>query len=188
MTRKMKRLWILIVCAFGIGTATALTLTAFSSSIIYFMTPSQVKNAPPSDRIIKLGGMVVAGSLHVETHNTTPVATFEITDGQDSIPVHFTGVLPDLFREGQSAVAIGTLTGKVFTASEVLAKHDETYMPKDVADALQKAGKWDPRFGPPPDAKSWNSMTLSEIKKQDHPLNPQQMLSPPPLSTLKSTP
>ena len=83
-----------------------------------------------------------------------------MTDGQKALPVHFTGILPDLFREGQSVVALGTMQHDgSFHASEVLAKHDETYMPKEVAAALRRSGRWDPRFGKPPNAASWNTMT-----------------------------
>lgn len=80
--------------------------------------------------------------------------------------MHYEGILPDLFREGQSVVAIGTVQpDHDFVASEVLAKHDETYMPKEVAEALKKSGKWDPRFGPPPSAASWNTMTVQDAGK-----------------------
>jgi cytochrome c-type biogenesis protein CcmE len=81
----------------------------------------------------------------------TPTTHFDVTDGQSSVPVTFTGVLPDLFREGQGVVAIGAMTadGK-FSADEVLAKHGATYMPKDVAESLEKTGKWNLKFGPPP--------------------------------------
>lgn len=163
MKRKTKRLWIVLLCGVCIGMAAILTLKAFSSDIVFFMTPSQVAHAPPSSqRTIKLGGMVVAKSLHIQLDGTTPVAIFSLTDGQAAIEVHYSGILPDLFREGQSAVAIGSMMGTgFFQASEVLAKHDETYMPREVAEALQKSGKWDPRFGPPPDPKSWSSMIKS---------------------------
>ncbi len=167
MTRKTRRLWLVGGCLFGFGTATLLTLQAFSTDIVFFMAPSQILAHPPApNRTIRLGGMVVAGSLK-ETHTagTTPTVSFLVTDGQDAVPVHFTGVLPDLFREGQSVVALGEMRpGGVFLASEVLAKHDETYMPKDVAEALRKSGKWDPRFGKPPSAASWNDMTVATTR------------------------
>ena len=80
--------------------------------------------------------------------------------------MHCDGLGPDLFREGHRVGAIGTASAAhTFTASEVLAKHDETYMPKEVAEALKKSGKWDPRFGPPPSASSWNSMTVQDARK-----------------------
>ncbi|ASC04608.1 cytochrome c-type biogenesis protein CcmE [Acetobacter pasteurianus] len=167
MTRKTRRLWLVIACVACLGTAAALILRAFSSDIVFFVTPSQVMaSPPPKDRTVKLGGMVVAGSVHRERRGETPVATFNVTDGQAAVTVHYEGILPDLFREGQSVVAIGTVQpSHDFAATEVLAKHDETYMPKEVAEALKKAGKWDPRFGPPPSADSWNKMTVQDARK-----------------------
>ena len=164
MTRKTRRLWIVIACLACISSAAALTLRAFSSNIVFFMAPSQVKAHPPSpDRTIRLGGMVMAGSLHRITENGAPVNSFNVTDGQAAVEVHYTGILPDLFREGQSVVALGTVQKDGgFTASEVLAKHDETYMPKEVADELKRTGKWDPRFGKAPDAASWDTMTAKK--------------------------
>ncbi|MBO1323859.1 cytochrome c maturation protein CcmE [Acetobacter sp. TBRC 12305] len=167
MTRKTRRLWLVIACVACLGTAAGLILRAFSSDIVFFVTPSQVVAAPPpKDRTVKLGGMVVAGSVKREKRGETPISTFDVTDGQASVTVHYEGILPDLFREGQSVVAIGTATPPHdFAAAEVLAKHDETYMPKEVAEALKKAGKWDPRFGPPPSATSWNQMTVQDARK-----------------------
>ncbi|MXV43952.1 cytochrome c maturation protein CcmE [Saccharibacter sp. 17.LH.SD] len=160
-SRKTTRLWILCASLLCLGSATFLVLNAFSSNIVFFMAPSQLRDHPPHpSRVVRLGGMVVAGSLH--HHPNTPDTTFDVTDGQVAITVHYTGILPDLFREGQSVVAVGELqTDQSFKAQEVLAKHDETYMPKEVADALKRSGKWDPRFGPPPDAASWNRMTAT---------------------------
>lgn len=161
MTRKSRRLWLVATCAIGLGSATALTLDAFSANIVFFMAPSQLLAQPPaSGRTVRLGGMVVAGSLREEHQGREPVARFSVTDGQNAVLVRFAGVLPDLFREGQSVVALGEMSHDgSFSASEVLAKHDETYMPKEVAAALRKSGKWDPRFGPAPSAASWNRMT-----------------------------
>ncbi|GBQ25158.1 cytochrome c-type biogenesis protein CcmE [Acetobacter estunensis NRIC 0472] len=166
MKRKTRRLWLVIACVVGLGSAAALTLSAFSSNIQLFMAPSQVKAQPPAtDRTVRLGGMVVAGSVRRERHGETPVNIFDVTDGQAAVTVRFEGILPDLFREGQSVVAVGSMAPDgTFTASEVLAKHDETYMPKEVAEALQKSGKWDPKFGPPPNAASWNAMTSKDSK------------------------
>lgn len=165
MKRKTRRLWLVIVCVLALGGAAGLMLSAFSSSIQLFMTPSQIgAKPPPSDRTVRLGGMVVAGSVKREHEGETPVNLFDVTDGQAAVTVRFTGILPDLFREGQSVVAVGTMgpDHRSFVASEVLAKHDETYMPKEVAEALKKSGKWDPKFGPPPDPASWNAMTRTE--------------------------
>ncbi|WP_323990350.1 MULTISPECIES: cytochrome c maturation protein CcmE [Nguyenibacter] len=171
MTRKSRRLWLVGACLVGLGTATALTLNAFSSNIVFFMAPSQVRvRPPPPDRTIRLGGMVVAGSVRRQTVRDTPVALFDVTDGQAAVTVRYEGILPDLFREGQSVVAVGSVARDgSFRASEVLAKHDETYMPKEVAEALRRSGKWDPRYGRPPDAASWNGMTVSDARKDDAP-------------------
>lgn len=161
LRRKAGRFWIILACFICFGSAIGLILNAFSSNIVFFMTPSQLSvHTPQPTQTIRLGGMVVAGSLHT-THQDdgTPDILFDITDGQAAMTVHYHGILPDLFREGQSVVALGRLKAPHnFIASEVLAKHDETYMPKEIADELQRTGKWDPRFGPPPNASSWNSM------------------------------
>ncbi|ACI52664.1 CcmE/CycJ protein [Gluconacetobacter diazotrophicus PA1 5] len=166
MTRKSRRLWLVGACLLGLGTATALVLNAFSSNIVFFMAPSQVRAHPPAaDRTIRLGGMVVAGSVRRQTQGDTPIALFDVTDGQAAVTVRYAGILPDLFREGQSVVAVGTVAPDgAFRASEVLAKHDETYMPKEVAEALRRSGKWDPRYGKAPDAASWNTMTVGDAR------------------------
>ena len=99
--------------------------------------------------------------MHRETVNGHPVATFGVTDGNNTVKVNYSGILPDLFREGQGVVVLGNLQpGGTFHASEVLAKHDENYMPKEVADALKKSGHWDPAAGPPPPASTWDDMTV----------------------------
>ena len=171
MTRRSRRLWLAGACLLGFGSATALTLDAFSANIVFFMAPSQILAAPPaSGRTVRLGGMVVAGSLH-ETRlpGQAPTVRFVVTDGQQALPVRYVGVLPDLFREGQSVVALGGMAPDgSFQADEVLAKHDETYMPKEVAAALRRSGRWDPRFGPPPDARSWNTMTAADTNAAGH--------------------
>jgi cytochrome c-type biogenesis protein CcmE len=109
----------------------------------------------------RLGGIVQVGSVNTTIAGGTPTTHFRVTDGQASIPVTFTGVLPDLFREGQGVVAIGSMTsGDSFSADEVLAKHGASYMPKDVEQALQNAGKWNPKYGPPPAPSTWNTMQV----------------------------
>ncbi|CAI3929627.1 Cytochrome c biogenesis protein CcmE (CcmE) (PDB:1J6Q) [Commensalibacter communis] len=161
MKRKTKRLWIILGSMASFAIAIVLILSAFSSNLVYFKAPSQLINHPTEKgTTIRLGGMVLANSLHYSHKDQTPTAQFQVTDGQAAIEVHYTGILPDLFREGQSVIAIGILDkNNIFTANEVLAKHDETYMPKEVADALRKSGKWDPKYGPPPDAATWDHMT-----------------------------
>ncbi|UYH50604.1 cytochrome c maturation protein CcmE [Candidatus Kirkpatrickella diaphorinae] len=166
--RKSHRLWIMLLCLICLAAASALILRAFSSNIVFFMAPSQALEHPPRpDQSIRLGGMVVAGSLkRYVGPDATPVNQFAVTDGQKAVTVIYCGVLPDLFREGQSVIAIGEMTAdKNLQASEVLAKHDETYMPKEVAEALRKSGKWDPRFGKPPRAEEWDTMTESQARK-----------------------
>jgi cytochrome c-type biogenesis protein CcmE len=164
MTRKNRRLVMVVACLAGLGSASALALNAFSSSMVYFMAPSDIAAKQPAvGRAIRLGGLVKAGSLHRETVDGEPTAVFTVTDGKTSIPVTYTGILPDLFREGQGVVALGALEpGHVFKASEVLAKHDETYMPKDVADALKKAGMWNPAKGPAPPSSTWATASLKQ--------------------------
>ncbi len=161
MTRKRRRLWILAACGLGFGTATALTLTAFSSNLVFFVSPSDLAKQPESGRSVRLGGLVKEGSVHRETLDGHPVATFGVTDGNNTVQVNYSGILPDLFREGQGVVVLGTVqAGGTFRASEVLAKHDENYMPKEVADALKKSGHWDPSAGPPPPAATWDRLAV----------------------------
>ncbi|TCH96811.1 cytochrome c maturation protein CcmE [Roseococcus sp. SYP-B2431] len=157
MTRKKRRLYILLLCAIGLGSATALTLTAFQDNLVFFRSPSDIaREAPPPGRAFRLGGLVEAGS--VERGGAT--IRFRVTDGASTIPVTFTGVLPDLFREGQGVVAQGVMRPDgSFAAREVLARHDETYMPPEVADALKRSGHWNPAQGAPPPAASWNTLT-----------------------------
>jgi cytochrome c-type biogenesis protein CcmE len=141
MTRKQRRI---VLIASGLGVllvAVLLVLSALKDSIVFFNTPTDVaeKHVAPGARI-RLGGLVANGSV---TRGDALSVRFEVTDGNRSIPVTFQGILPDLFREGQGVVAEGSLDGSgVFKADNVLAKHDERYMPKDVADALKKQGHW----------------------------------------------
>ena len=141
MTRRQRRLT-LIGSALGVlGLAVALVLGAFKDSIVFFNSPSDVveKHIAAGSRI-RLGGLVKTGSV-VRGDNLQ--VQFDVTDGKTTIGVAYQGLLPDLFREGQGVVAEGALdSGGVFRADSVLAKHDETYMPKDVADALKKQSHW----------------------------------------------
>jgi cytochrome c-type biogenesis protein CcmE len=141
MTRKQRRLALIGGGLSVLAVAVALMLNAFRDSIVFFNSPSDVmeKHIGPGTRI-RLGGLVKTGSL-VRGDNLR--IRFEVTDGKSEIPVTYGGVLPDLFREGQGVVAEGALDGAgVFKADTILAKHDETYMPKEVADALKKSGHW----------------------------------------------
>ncbi len=162
MTRKRRRLLVLLACLAGLGTATGLALTAFSDSIVFFVTPSDLA-ARPGDmgRIVRLGGLVQQGSVAHVVIGGRPLVRFRITDGHDSVPVHFAGLLPGLFREGQGVVVTGRLAADgVFRADEVLAKHDADYMPPAIVEALKKRGLWNPKAGPPPPAATWDTMSI----------------------------
>ena len=160
MTRKRRRLWIVLACGLGLGSATALALTAMRDTLVFFVAPSEITTkAPLPGRDFRLGGLVETGSLRRTIEQGHPASRFRVTDGAGNVSVVFTGILPDLFREGQGVVALGSmLPDGTFMASEVLAKHDETYMPKDVADALKKSGRWNPADGKPPAAATWNTL------------------------------
>jgi len=160
-TRKGRRLIVLLACGLGLGSAAALMLTAFSDNLVFFVTPADLAAKPqPPGRSLRLGGLVEAGSLERARRDGKPVARFRVTDGTAAVQVEFAGILPDLFREGQGVVTLGALQPDGgFLASEVLAKHDETYMPPEVAEALKKSGQWKPEAGPPPPAATWNTLT-----------------------------
>jgi len=141
VTRKRRRLYGVLLGMSALGVAAALALTAFQDNLVFFFSPSDLESKQISpDRNVRLGGLVEANSVKRLTDGVT--VEFRITDGPRAVPVHYTGVLPDLFREGQGVVVEGRLVDGVFRAREVLAKHDETYMPREVADALKKAGHW----------------------------------------------
>lgn len=141
MTRKQRRLTLIGGGLAILAVAVALMLNAFRDSIVFFNSPTDVvqKHVEPGTRI-RLGGLVKDGSI---AHSDALDVRFEVTDGKTEIPVTYHGVLPDLFRAGQGVVAEGALDGGgVFNADTILAKHDESYMPKEVADALKKSGHW----------------------------------------------
>jgi cytochrome c-type biogenesis protein CcmE len=141
MTRRQRRLS-LIGAALGVlALAVALVLGALKDSIVFFNSPTDVveRHVNPGARI-RIGGLVKEGSV---TRGESLAVRFEVTDGKSTVPVSYQGLLPDLFREGQGVVAEGALDAAgTFRADSVLAKHDETYMPKEVADALKKQGYW----------------------------------------------
>ncbi|MCR6629595.1 MAG: cytochrome c maturation protein CcmE [Magnetospirillum sp.] len=147
MTRKQRRLYFVVLGVLAVGAAAALVLTALRQDIVFFFSPSEIVEAkvPTEGRRIRLGGLVEQGSVAKEG----AIVRFRITDGAHAVPVTFSGLLPDLFREGQGVVTEGKM-GKdgTFLASEVLAKHDENYMPKEVAEAIKKTGHW--QGGEPP--------------------------------------
>jgi cytochrome c-type biogenesis protein CcmE len=157
MTRKHRRMLVLLVCGIGLGSATALTLSAFSNNLVFFVSPSDLAKTDHAGRQLRLGGLVEQGTVERSSASGSAGVRFKVTDGSASVPVMYKGILPDLFREGQGIVVLGaTQPDGVFRASEVLAKHDETYMPKEVAEALKKSGRWNPDAGPPPPASTWN--------------------------------
>jgi cytochrome c-type biogenesis protein CcmE len=163
MTRKRRRLYMLLACGIGLGSATALALTAFQSSLVFFVSPSQIAaKDPPPGSTFRLGGLVQAGTVRRGTADGHPVASFDVTDGHAAVKVTYAGMLPDLFREGQGIVAIGSIQPDgTFRASDVLAKHDENYMPKEVVEALKKSGHWNPAAGEPPPAATWDTLNVS---------------------------
>lgn len=140
MTRKRKRLFAVLALVAGLGVAAALVLTAFSDNLVFFHSPSDVvEKHLPADKRFRVGGLVEQGSVKRDGL----VTDFVVTDLKHSVAIRYTGMLPDLFREGQGIVADGRLDRQGrFIASEVLAKHDENYMPPEVADALKKSGQW----------------------------------------------
>jgi len=135
-SRTQRKLLIAFVLV-GITLAGAFAYRAFQENLLYFFSPTQVAAGEAPQRTFRLGGMVLAGSFKREPGSLT--ARFVLTDNVHSVPVSYTGVFPDLFREGAGAVVIGRMGGGEFVAEEVLAKHDENYMPPEVTEALQKA-------------------------------------------------
>ncbi|MDB5405819.1 MAG: ccmE [Rhodospirillales bacterium] len=142
MTRKRRRLTAVLAGLATLGLATFLVLTAFSDNLVFFYSPSDLKTKHvPFERQLRIGGLVEEHSVKREADGKT--IDFRVTDGSNTVAVTFTGGLPDLFREGQGVVAEGVLRRDgSFLASNVLAKHDEKYMPPEVADALKRSGHW----------------------------------------------
>jgi cytochrome c-type biogenesis protein CcmE len=140
VTPKRKRLWLLVGSLGVLCVAAALVLTALNDNIVFFYSPSQLAEKKPApDRRLRIGGLVEQGSVKKDG----AVVRFTVTDLRKTVPVVYRGLLPDLFREGQGVIAEGTLgSDGLFTAREVLAKHDEKYMPPEVAKALKESGRW----------------------------------------------
>lgn len=141
MTRKQRRLTMIGGALAILAIAAGLVLNALRDSIVFFSTPTMAAEKQiPAGKRFRLGGMVEQGSLQ---RGDNLAVSFKVSDGGATLPVNYKGILPDLFREGQGVVAEGALDAHgVFKADTVLAKHDETYMPKEVADALKKQGRW----------------------------------------------
>lgn len=139
MKPKHRRLTFVVIGLALLGIAAALVLSALEESIVFFHSPSELVNPGAlTDRRLRVGGLVEEGSV-VQGGATV---TFRITDLANTVPVAYTGILPDLFREGQGVVAEGRMEQGVFVADQVLARHDENYMPPEVADALKQSGQW----------------------------------------------
>lgn len=146
MTRKQRRLTMIAGALAVLAVAAALVLNAMRSSIMFFTTPGKIaeQHIAPGTKF-RLGGLVEQGSL---VRGEQLKVRFEVTDGNAKVPVAYQGILPDLFREGQGVISEGALDSSgVFRADTVLAKHDETYMPKAVADELKKEGHWKDDYG-----------------------------------------
>ena len=153
MTPRKKRFALIGLGLVAMGIAAALVLNAFNSNLVFFFTPTQIENGEaPKGRSFRIGGLVEAGTLTRESDGLT--VHFVVTDTVKRVPVTYKGILPDLFKEGKGAVAQGKLGADgTFVASEVLAKHDENYMPPEVAEAIAKAKK--------SGAQSSNTLTMS---------------------------
>jgi cytochrome c-type biogenesis protein CcmE len=145
--KKQRRIQIIALAVVALIGSTALVGYAMRDGINFFRSPSQVMSEPPAPgETFRIGGLVVEGSI-IRGEGAT--VAFEVTDTNATVPVTYTGVLPDLFSEGEGMVALGRMEGDTFVATEVLAKHDETYMPKEVMDALKEQGVYkDPNAQP----------------------------------------
>jgi len=138
--KKQRRIQIIVLAFVSLTVATGLIGYAMRDGINFFRSPSQVMAEPPSaTEVFRIGGLVEEGTL---VRGQGETVTFNVTDGNQTVPVTFKGVLPDLFAEGQGMVGTGSYVDGVFQASEILAKHDEDYMPKEVIDALKEQGTY----------------------------------------------
>jgi len=145
--KKKRRIQIIALAFVALALSTGLIGYAMRDGINFFRTPSQVtQSPPPPTETFRIGGLVVEGSLQ---RGQSETVTFRVTDTATEVPVSYTGVLPDLFDEGQGMVGTGRMVDGVFQATEILAKHDETYMPREVVDALKEQGVYvDPDDAP----------------------------------------
>lgn len=142
MTRRGKRLTIVGVAGALLVAAAALVLAGLRDSIVYFYAPTELASKASAGQRVKIGGLVMAGSVG---HDDTGALLFRVTDNKTSVPVRYTGVVPDLFKETKGVIAEGIYQpGSTFAADSVLAKHDENYMPKEVVQALKNRGEWRP--------------------------------------------
>ncbi len=145
--KKKRRIQIISVAAVALALSTALIGYAMRDGINFFMSPSQVLAEPPSpNEVFRIGGLVEPGSI---VRGQSDTVVFRVTDGPGSVEVRYRGILPDLFSENEGMVGTGRFVDGVFQASEILAKHDETYMPREVMEALKAQGEW---HGPDPES------------------------------------
>ncbi len=145
--KKTRRIQVITVAAVALALSTALIGYAMRDGINFFRSPSEVLAAPPPENeVFRIGGLVEAGSI---VRGESDTVRFRVTDGNASVEVRYRGILPDLFTENEGTVGTGRFVDGVFQASEVLAKHDETYMPREVMEALKAQGEW---RGPDPEA------------------------------------
>ncbi|MET4023764.1 cytochrome c maturation protein CcmE [Bradyrhizobium sp. S3.2.12] len=160
MTRKGRRLAIISASGLTLAIAVGLILFALRDNVVFFYGPTEIaEKAPPRGTRLRIGGLVKRGSL---THGGSSTVVFAVTDLKHDIKVSYTGLLPDLFREGQGVVAEGTVEGPdLFHADTVLAKHDERYMPKDVSDKLKQQGTWSTK-----DPRERNSAAFQETSQR----------------------
>ncbi len=141
VTKKTRRIRMMVLGAVLLAGSALLVSFAFRDAIVFFFSPTELlAEQRRPDQLLRVGGLVVTGSL---VRGEGETATFEITDGNGTVAVSYSGVLPDLFAEGQGVVTEGYLRDGLFTATEVLAKHDENYMPREVVEALRAQGRWE---------------------------------------------
>ena len=141
MKPKNKRLSLIVATLTALAASVALILVAFEDNVVFFYSPSDLlKKRPGPTQKLRIGGLVKKDSIKREPGVTQ--VSFEVTDLNNSVPVVFNGILPDLFREEQGVVAEGRYREQLFYATQILAKHDEQYMPPEVAESLKKSGKW----------------------------------------------
>lgn len=138
MSPKAKRFTIVIAAGALLAAAAGLAMTALRENIVFFVTPSEVTDIHLSAERIRLGGLVADGSILIDG----TVAQFDVTDESATFTIRYDGALPDLFREGQGIIAEGAFRDTLFVADTVLAKHDETYMPREIKESLEEQGVW----------------------------------------------
>jgi cytochrome c-type biogenesis protein CcmE len=155
-TRRKQRLYLVLLVVLCVGVAVGLSLRAFQDNMLFFYTPTQLRaGEAPADKKFRLGGMVTEGSVRREPGDLE--VKFDVTDNRETVTVSYTGVLPDLFRDGQGVIALGTVGANgQFTAEEVLAKHDENYMPPEVAEAMAREGQPGPARPAAPEGPALN--------------------------------